>query len=684
MRGALAVVTVALSGALISAGCQDRHGVEVIVQPGDPAVTSVRLFVGAGGSTNSSLTTSAKVQVDDVEYWSRDVGNASDVVTGVDGTGEVKFLFDTSDTIPVVIAVGYDANQAPIAAGAMTDLSLQDTSGFTGYALPLMGPVAALGQQAATIQLGLWSPDLATSAYDAACAGIVVAGADHPYFVVTNNDQDCDGLADDDTAHECTPDVYLGTRGADPSEASCLVSDHSTAGVGQCRLGGATCTDNVPRNQNTCVAGHTCTLVSLCTLCGMSFDCAADAGTTIAAVDHYECALPRKSDNSICQTTFTLERPPTGGYGCKTLEIGDANNALGTALIVGNVELDATLQDSATSSCAGKLMAKISSNPTTTDFTGLVSFTLKNNAGVAIPIHVTTGSGTATSCPSTTECQLVGGVPGPIVGEAYQPPLTECAAAWNPPTAIPNLFTASSGTADPTLTADQLQMIYAANGVLYQTTRTAIGGMWGMSTQVDLGTFAIATGQTLRAPKLSPDGNQMFFAVVDPGANTTVMYYATRSSATATTWNAPAMVINSDGTFTATSIAFGLGTHVVVGGTGAVGVGAIYDAMFDLTTKSLSGFAMIRDGAANPYLTADGMNLYFDAPDASGGAALYVMSRRTPTEMFAPEVELVELSTGDSIDSAPWVASGAHTIYFASRRSAMLTPSLYVAQRVSF
>ncbi|MEP6859464.1 MAG: hypothetical protein ABJE66_02525 [Deltaproteobacteria bacterium] len=681
MRGASAVVT--LVSTLVLAGCQDLHGVEVIVQPGDPAVTSVRLFVGAGGSTSSSLTTSAKVQVDDVEYWSRDVGNEADVVTGVDGTGEVKFLFDTGDTLPVVIAVGYDANHTPIVAGAMTDLSLQAGSSFTGYALPLIGPVAALGQQAATVQLGLWSPDLATSAYDAACAGIVVAGAAHPYFVVTDNDQDCDGLTDDDTAHECTPDAYLGTRDADPSEASCLVSDHSTAGVAQCRLGGSTCTDNVPRNQNMCVAGHTCTLNELCTRCGADFRCAANAQALLPMVDHYECALPRKaSDNTICQTTFTLARPPTGGYGCKRLEIGDDMFALGTALTVGGVELDATLQDSATSSCAGKLVAKISSNAMV-DFTGLVSFTLKNNASVAVPIHVALGSNTSTSCPATTECALVAGDSAPVTGEAYQPPLTSCAAAWTAPAVIPNLFASNSGTADPTLTADQLEMIYAANDVLYRTTRTAIGGMWGTSTQLDLGGFVVPTGSRLHAPKLSPDGTQLFFAIQDMIGGT-AMYYTTRSSSTAPGWGLPAPVINTDGAMEVTSIAFGPSMHVILASTSMTNASALYDATFDPTSKMLTNFMMVEPRGSHPFLTADGMHLYFDALDSTARTTLFVASRRSPTDAFAPEVQLVDLAAGGSVDTAAWVPSNAYTIYFTSQRIGSTVPLLFTATRMSF
>src|SRR6185312_7549319 len=113
-------------------------------------------------------------------------------------------------------------------------------------------------------------------------------------------------------------------------------------------------------------------------------------------------------------------------------------------------------------------------------------FTLKNNAAVALPIHVTTGTGTATSCPQTTECAIVPGNAAPVGGEAFAPPLSECAATWSAPTPIANLITGNSGNFDPTLSADQLELIYGANSALYRATRTAPGGMWGASAQLDL------------------------------------------------------------------------------------------------------------------------------------------------------------------------------------------------------
>ena len=77
------------------------------------------------------------------------------------------------------------------------------------------------------------------------------------------------------------------------------------------------------------------------------------------------------------------------------------------------------------------------------------------------------------------------------------------------------------------------------------------------------------------------------------------------------------------------------------------------------------------------------MQLYYDVP-ITGGASISVASRRTPAEAFAPPVELVELSTTNSIDAAPWVPAGGHLIYFASQRQGATAPSLYQAQRMSF
>ncbi|HET9990464.1 MAG TPA: hypothetical protein VFQ65_18160, partial [Kofleriaceae bacterium] len=168
-----------------------------------------------------------------------------------------------------------------------------------------------------------------------------------------------------------------------------------------------------------------------------------------------------------------------------------------------------------------------------------------------------------------------------------------------------------------------------------------------------------------------------------PGLSTTTIFYMTRSAVTTAQWNMPAPVIYTDGGFTVRKIAFGPGMHVVVGTVSSTNIPSIYDATFDLTTKTLGSFAMLIPGGSDPYLTADGMHLYFDTPTANGNA-LFVASRRTPTEAFAPQVLLSELSSGDSVDTAPWVSSGGHTIYFGSKRGTATMPALYTAQRMSF
>jgi hypothetical protein len=78
------------------------------------------------------------------------------------------------------------------------------------------------------------------------------------------------------------------------------------------------------------------------------------------------------------------------------------------------------------------------------------------------------------------------------------------------------------------------------------------------------------------------------------------------------------------------------------------------------------------------------MQLYFDAADTGNVSAIFVASRRNPTEPFAAEVKLEELGDVGSADTAPWVPAGAHTIYFASQRGTSTIPALYQAQRTSF
>lgn len=355
------------------AACQAHHGIVVLVENDNKEVRSIRLFVGTGDSASSSLTPSTKVQVDDAEYWVRDPGNELDLVD-VSDQAELRFLFETDATIPVAIAVGYDGSGQPIAAGLAHDLAPMDGTDFTGYELTLVSPISAIGPAGGPMQVALWSPPPMTSQLDAACAGVIVAGEDHPYFVVSEQDQDCDGLRDDDVL-ECNPDVFLGERPADPSEASCLVAGVGSAGEADCQLGGEPCTDNVPRGQGQCNAGHTCVPVDVCMLCGSSFECAADLASSghadLALIPHYECALHRKPDGSTCGETFALERPPTGGYDCTQFQIGNSMSALGDKLKVDNLVFSGSMHTGAGTSCAAEIVPS-GLVGTTTSLTALV------------------------------------------------------------------------------------------------------------------------------------------------------------------------------------------------------------------------------------------------------------------------------------------------------------------------
>jgi hypothetical protein len=659
------------------ASCQAHHGIVVLVENADPNVRAIRLYIGTGDSATSSLTPSSKVQVDDAEYWVRDPGNTSDVVT-VDGQSELRFVFDTDASIPVAIAVGYDKDQLPIAAGLVHDLSPVDGSDFAGYELTLTSPIAPLGAQGQPMQIALWSPDAATSQFDATCVGVVVAGEDHPYFVVAEEDQDCDGLLDN-AALECNPDVYLGMRPADPNEASCLVPSTGAAGDNDCQLGGEPCTDNVPRGTGMCVASHTCVPFDLCTLCGSSFDCAADlqgAGhTDLGALVHYECPLQRKPDGSACGDTLVLDRPPTGGYDCTTFEIGDANTPLGDKLTVGGVELAATMHLGSGTSCAGEL-AVSGQVATAGSFTALVAFTLKNKAGVAIPIHFS-ASGVACAA-ADVRCTLV----GPAFSD---PALTECAAQWGMPTVVSPLIGPNGDSADPTLPQDQLTVYFVGNGALYTSHRTAINAPWETPMAVHFN--GVSADERISLPKVSADGSKMFLSLINTISGVDTLSFATVNTA-ATDWNPPLPVVYlGPMTLTLTSAAFGPNNTVLVGAQNQGNLDRdLFEGTFDETSRQIDNLVQLPLDTPfaedAPSLSADGLQLYFQS-DATSVTVPYVASRRTVDDKFTTATRLDELEGGSPFDGSPWVSNGARTIYFTSDRVGG-TPRVYSATRTTF
>jgi hypothetical protein len=645
MRAALWVVMVV--------ACNDVHGVAVLVHPNNSDVRYVRLFIGTGGSVMTDLTPDSGVTAGSAYYTTRDPGNDCDTCDVIPVTTDVvKFGFVTDAPVPVVIAVGYDAQKQPIVAGLAHDLAPSDQSNnFFGYELDL-APFQAFSATSSPLQLDLWSPpEVAADPFHARCAGIIDATADHPYFVVRVEDQDCDGLADG-TPGECTPDTYLGSAPPDAADATCLVSETT-----KCRLGGMACVDN-GGTAPACSPSETCLPTNLCGECMDDYACAAQilsaASVNSTTTAHYSCTVFLAGDGTVCPVPLALDRPPTGGYDCTGIRIADATTQLTDKITQGNVTITASEHIGTATSCAATL--SFEGLPTTpSSLSGLIAFTLNNNAGIALPVTVEFQTG---GCTQQTPCAL-----GP---PAFDETLTACATAWTGPSVAVELpATDNPESSDPTLTPDQKQMFYESAGRIIEVTKS--NNIWGLTASAPL------TGNvTDRAPELSGDGLSLVLSSTDV-ARVTRLYVATRpdlaspfAMATAITGLDP--TVFSSATFAPDDSA---GNHhmIAAGVANSNPTSTLFDLQLDPTDQAIvleTSIPIDVQNISHPHLTPDGFHLYFDGV-SNGTTSLYVASRRTIAEPFRAAVRLGELDDPqDALNqtSGAWVGPGGHTMYY--------------------
>jgi hypothetical protein len=659
MRGALIAVT------FVVAACQNDHGVTVTVHPGNAAVTKVRLYVGVGDSTTTDLTDDSMVTVTNAEYWTRDPGNEIDLLD-VTNHGDVTFNYDTSETIPVVIAIGYDDQGQPIAAGvADTLVPATGRNDFLIYDITLVA-ADPFSQTSSPMQVGLWSPTT-TDLLHASCAGIIDASKDHPYFVVLDNDQDCDGLLDG-SAGECTPDIYHGTRGADPAKADCLFPTMAANGLGgACQLGGSPCTDATPVTMESCQPSTTCLPTSLCAagVCPAThpkdFECAADlvaSGVSVSGQAHYDCVIATDTSGKVCNNeTLALDRPPTGGYDCTDFEIGDSTTALGNSIKQTNVTFNANSLDAAVS-CAATIGVAGTPTNITQALSGFVNFTLKNTGGVAIPIVFTFNK--AGCSVAAAHCAL-------DVRTFDDPSQTRCAAGWQPPTPV-DIATSVTDVSDPTLTDDQKIIFYVSGGAIYTATKGATG--WMMPTSLGLLTV------DNRSPDVTSVGVVSGTTLVYTAAVATnrSIIIATRSAVDMPFDAGVALVDPTISSFTAATFAptnpnDASGTkRLIAAGNLTGGTQQLLDVTYLASTITSVNQITIMNGPTNPdkpHLTSDGLHLYFEGTD-QGRVTLWVASRTTIDDQFTYAVELDELALPgpNSYSGGAWVGPNGRVMYF--------------------
>ena len=647
---------------VLVAACADQRGILIEVKSTDESVVKLRLFVGAGTSTTSNLTIAGPHRVDRAIYYARDPQDRGDVVDLTTGPRVAKFAYETHDDIPLVIAVGYDAADQPVTGGVLHDLAAPTQSNHVNaYEIDLdtSAQVAVFGTNGA-VQLGLWSSqaDTAMDPYSAQCAGIQVGTGSPAYFVVNPDDQDCDGYLDG-SPKECAPNVYDGSTAADPSRPECLVAPLAPA---YCYVGGKGCTDGVGTDSaSACAPTHICLPRTVCDTCASNFSCAADLdGTGHTGANetglHFACSI-QADQGQLCDTTLRLARPPTAGYGCSDFQIGNAG--FGSTLTSGGMQIDATGgKDTDASSCDAFLVVKHgAATPGVQAFSGLASYTLANNGGVAIPIEFSindSGSGCSTQA---IDCQLVNELAAPSSDQS------QCAGGWGASQVVTGVTTNTGSIAGVTLTPDGLRMFYAAGGVLYTTTRSAIDQPWGASTKVGVAPSEI------RAPKLSADGRSLIFAARPNSTAAIALYSAPVSSAGAV------------GTATAYANS-GPNSRMIESATFTPDPMSLIVEEFDPNDSSrhlylvpVTAAGVLGDGVQlpvsmashnfydrQPSLSADGLHLYF-ASDRDNFPSIYVSSRATLNDDFTLAVAVKELIATDPY-IFPFVTHANDEVYY--------------------
>ena len=660
----------ALVAVVLVAACTNDRGILVDVSATDPTVTKVRLFVGTGDPTTHDLTIAGPHHLDGAVYYSRDSHDTNDVVELSGGPRVAKFAYATSDAIPLVIAVGYDANDQPVTGGVLHDLAApSDRNHVIAYQLELEPDVAVFGTNG-EVHLGLWSnvdePGLAP--YSARCAGIQIGNAEPAYFVVTDGDQDCDGYPTGSES-ECTPNIYDGATVASADRPTCLLSEaNPVTTTRNCYLGGQSCQDGLGIDPTSpCTQTHICVPATVCMSCtDLDFACAADLdgrGQSAAAGPYYACTLPARA-GVVCETRLRLERPPTGGYGCSDFQIAnDPDRGFGTKITSNGIQIVATggkdtSDTSATSDASCDATLDVASGMVSVDarqFTALTNYTLVNNGGIAIPIEFTVVDSVSSCMDSIVECQLRNDVT-PTASD--QP---RCAAGWSTPQPV-SLFGAAVG-GGVTLTPDARGMFYAAGGALHYATRpssTSTGWTAGPA-------IAIGVLSEIRAPKLSADGSTLMF--VATGATDRSLYEAPVLDSG--TLGTPVPVFDSEAN---TGRAIDSASYtpdssiLVIAATlpdsplahlyevprlgGALGPGTALP--LDSTTIAYE---------SQPSVSANGLHLYYQS-NRDGLSSIYVSSRATLGDSFDRSVRIDELGTVTDQSGFPVVAADNTELYF--------------------
>jgi hypothetical protein len=415
--------------ALLSA-C-DTSGIEIVVLPpgeGAAAPDRIRLFIGNADEMQGAIAPEsfAVGEERDGYVWTRDPTNVGDIVPGAGGESvSFGFVAQSDHTeFGAVIAVGYTGDAAT-SAGSLFHVRT-GVGNVQVYELTLYPAVDPRKTENRTeqLQLEIWGPEPG----DETCVHLFNMRPDRdlvdPHdsaFIVSANDRDCDGYADDDGALECVADVHDATEPAEAGDLSC-VTPISSSNPTWCVLGGPLCVDGAARDPGGCTASRFCGPTSMCTRCrslsgAAEQDCVRDPFMYNVTGDQMfgiACHVPTRQDSAtgtgpttFCDAPISLVGPVAQmliNTTCDNATIGSAGQPPRDRLEIDQMKfrVDVTPTCGFTLTPSGELPANFAKA------SGLVTVDLGTGRSVALPIVILPDPPTPDCATTDGECRFTG------------------------------------------------------------------------------------------------------------------------------------------------------------------------------------------------------------------------------------------------------------------------------------
>lgn len=297
-------------GVLVVA-CSDPPGVTLEVIRTDKAVTKVELYLGEACDTCPGMMAPPGMTprrsrvwvISDPVVFSASEGD-SDSWHGDRAGFRLTSATGMVQRVPVILAVGYDANNTPIATSTFFDGEIPvHRAERWQTTLVASKPIVDPRPDVEDERVAVWGKQRTGPR----CV-MVEHGTGSSDAIVPTDDTDCDGLS---TAAECSPFVPNATNGVPTLEsANCVTNVAANNLTGICMLGGPICNETGTTTSDSCevLDADYCVPKKLCNACpNGDFACIKNtfgdaAGTGTPVMNGLDCTIPMNTDGSECSS----------------------------------------------------------------------------------------------------------------------------------------------------------------------------------------------------------------------------------------------------------------------------------------------------------------------------------------------------------------------------------------------